>query len=748
MKDNITSLAKTASYYLLNRHFSVLPIKPKSKQPGVSSWTSYQTKPMSEAECVKLFSDTSNIAIICGKVSGIIVIDLDDKALMEILFPDGFPNTPIAVTARGFHLYFAYETGFSNALNFGGIIGFDLKSDAGYVIAPPSVHPSGFIYTWVEGHSIEDVPLAPLPALVKVKLQFEKTPIAELEKGGLGAGARNAALVRLVGKWFKVMAVLSFDIVLAKAMQWNLKNKPPLSEGEVSTTTKSIYERELKKRQLEDNVEWGTPVELPMKIPPVLALTPDMIPVGFRAWIVDAAERMQVAIDGIAVSAIVTAGSLIGRACGIFPKQFDDWFVVSNIWGGFIAEPGQKKSPAIAEGQFALRILASEADKEYQLASEKHDCELFIHKTMADFKKATVKKQINKGVLLDSSDLLSSISVGDLKKPTLKRYSTQDGTIEKIGELLQENPQGFLIARDELIGWLQSLEKAGREGDRAFYLEAWNGTDSYTIDRIGRGTFTIPGMCLSIFGGITPSRLRQYVYDVIGNGAGNDGLLQRFQLLIWPDQLQSYEHIDRLPDKTALQRALKIFKWLGMVQQKLDLDCHQQTKNEIPGIHLSEPAQVLFNNWITDLEVRLRSSELAGTPLEAHLSKYRSLMPSLALIFHVIDIADGLCFGEVSENAVRQGVDWCVYLESHANRIYSLNELPEMLSASVLLDHIRKGDVKDGCSPRDIYRNEWRCLKTHVETKAALKLLDEYGWVSFQTGHNGQGVVRLHPDLG
>ena len=73
-------------------------------------------------------------------------------------------------------------------------------------------------------------------------------------------------------------------------------------------------------------------------------------------------------------------------------------------------------------------------------------------------------------------------------KPTQRRYMTNDATIEKIGELLNENPVGLLQFRDELIGLLAGWDRAGREQDRAFYLEAWNGNGSITIDRIGRGT--------------------------------------------------------------------------------------------------------------------------------------------------------------------------------------------------------------------------------------------------------------------
>ena len=743
MNNYSTSITKTALYYLLTLMLSIISIKPKSKTP-VCEWKPYQSKLMTKEECEKQFNAGNNIAVVCGKVSGVIVIDLDKKELLEQLFPDGLPHTPIVETAQGYHLYFKYEAGISNYHNFGGTIGLDIKSDGGYVVAPPSVHPSGFIYTWLEGHCIGEVPFASLPKWVKEKIQFEKTPYEELEKGGFSEGGRQSALVRLLGIWFKEVMILAIEPILEKAMAWNLTNKPPLPQDEVIASTNSIFHREQKKRQEVETVAWGTPVDLPMKLPPVPELTPQMIPKGLRTWIVDAAERMQVRIDGIAVSAIVAAGSLIGRACGVFPKKFDDWLVVANIWGGFINPPGQKKSPTIAEGQFALSILADDSQKDFKQELEKHEVEVFMHKTKVEHKKNLLKKQITQGYSPDSSELLA----GELIKPVQRRYYTQDGTIEKIGELLQENPNGILNARDELIGWLQSLEKAGREGDRAFYLEGWNGTGSYTFDRIGRGTVTIPGMCLSVFGGITPSRLQEYVYEVTRNRAGNDGLLQRFQLTVWPDPLKEYVHIDRVPNKAAVDSALEIFKWLASIQhlEWLNLKC----KNNIPGLNMSAAAQKLFDTWITNLELRLRGDELEGTPLESHLAKYRSLMPSLALIFHLIEMADSNPLGEpgaVSAQAVQMAIDWCVYLESHANRVYSLNEQPEMLSASVLLDHIRKGDVKDGCTPRDIYRNGWKFLKTPDETKAALLVLDEYGWVHFQKGQNGHGSVSIHPDL-
>ena len=44
--------------------------------------------------------------------------------------------------------------------------------------------------------------------------------------------------------------------------------------------------------------------------------------------------------------------------------------------------------------------------------------------------------------------------------------------------------------------------------DRAFYLEAWNGTGDLHTDRIGRGSLYTENMCLSVFGGIQPTKLQ------------------------------------------------------------------------------------------------------------------------------------------------------------------------------------------------------------------------------------------------
>jgi hypothetical protein len=63
---------------------------------------------------------------------------------------------------------------------------------------------------------------------------------------------------------------------------------------------------------------------------------------------------------------------------------------------------------------------------------------------------------------------------------------------------MSENPAGILVIRDELTGWWSVLDRTGREGERAFCLQAWNGDTGHTIDRIGRGTIHVEACCMSM----------------------------------------------------------------------------------------------------------------------------------------------------------------------------------------------------------------------------------------------------------
>src|SRR5262249_5099290 len=171
----------------------------------------------------------------------------------------------------------------------------------------------------------------------------------------------------------------------------------------------------------------------------------------------------------------------------------------------------------------------------------------------------------------------------------VKRYLVQDVTVEKLGELLAENPQGLTLFRDELTGFFRTMDRQGHESDRGFYLEAWNGFNSYTFDRIGRGTIHIPNLCLAIFGTIQPGPLARYLRGSIA-GYEEDGFIPRFQILMYPDPPTEFVNIDRYPDTAAKNIAFDAFKAMDCLDP-VALGCKVDDDRGIPYIGFSEEAQ-------------------------------------------------------------------------------------------------------------------------------------------------------------
>jgi putative DNA primase/helicase len=493
--------------------------------------------------------------------------------------------------------------------------------------------------------------------------------------------------------------------------------------------------------------DWPDCSDLPPFLPEAPPLDPDLLPQPLREWIIDEAERMQVPIEMVAIPVLVGLSSVGGRQIGVHPKKHDDWLVIPNLWGGVVARSGMLKSPAQEKALAPIETLVKKATQEYEngLAESSAKQEVYAVKIKV------VKKRIEEAFKKDETPTTPQKDLADLKrkkaasKPTERRYKTNDPTVEKLGELMKENPNGMLLIRDELSGWLRSLEKDGREGDREFYLESWSGQSSFTVDRIGRGKIHIPALCTSIIGGIQPGKLGKYLSEALQYGWGDDGLLQRFQLIVYPEIPEDWENVDRKPDREARKKALDVFRRLD--QLKL-----VNVSGKVPALHFDSDAQDFFNSRLEQLEKRLRSGEIGCAALESHLAKYRSLMPALALLFHLAEMpveasVDGSAIGL---DVARRAADFCDFLEKHALKAYAGAIRPDLQSAHALAEKLKNGKVEDGTTVRDIYRNQWSFLTSPVLVRAALDILEECGWVKTQiaeTGGRSTEIVELNPEL-
>jgi hypothetical protein len=174
----LTPTARAALAYVA-RGWSVFPLRPGGKEPLTKHGLQDATQDAAQVEAWWRRWPDANIGNGCGP-SGLLVVDADHGegqagwadlcALMG-----GHPPTLAVRTRRGFHLYFRADKGAPWARSSSGRLAphVDTRGAGGYVVAPPSVHPSGRRYQWLD----EAAPLADAPAWLRELLTPRARPL-------------------------------------------------------------------------------------------------------------------------------------------------------------------------------------------------------------------------------------------------------------------------------------------------------------------------------------------------------------------------------------------------------------------------------------------------------------------------------------------------------------------------------------------------------------------------------------------
>ena len=479
---------------------------------------------------------------------------------------------------------------------------------------------------------------------------------------------------------------------------------------------------------------WQKPNKIETEIPPVQAFEDRLIPEPFKLWLTDASHRMQSPLDFSATTAVVIIGSLIGAGCSIRPKRLDDWEVICNLWCALIGCPSVLKTPSMKEVLGLLERLQADYGEQYEADKAGTEFDSLTNKAMLDDLKGRLSKAAKgngkDGVV--SGDEIQKLKadykqLSESAEPEAIRrlFKTNETSVQSMTVLQTQNERGMLVTRDELTGLLAKWDTEQGSDERAYFLEGWNGNGSYTDFKVGRGLTDAKNICISLVGTIQPDKLARYQHQA--SKGNNDGAVQRLQLAVWPDEPKDWQLIDTKPNKAEKQRAFNIMKALA----ELDFTQYGAIKGEYdkrPFFRFDDAGQAIFNNWLTDLQiVKIKKEE--NPLIQQHLTKYRSLMPSLALIFHCIDIADGKIKGSVTAKSAQLAVDWCNYLESHARRIYAMTASPEHEAAVRLSEKIKDKCLPNPFTARLIQQKGWHGLKDKVDIEAACNILIEENWL-------------------
>lgn len=240
------------------RGWAVFPIRPQSKEPLTEH--GFKDATTNEATIRRWWArwPDANVGIATGSPSGIVVLDVDprnggDEGLRDLEARYGpLPETATALTGGGgAHYYFALPQGMTVRTRKLAP-GLDLKADGGYVVAPPSVHPSGRDYQWEVGRSPDDLPLTPLPGWLLEEAQ-PRAALPAYEKLLAGErvpeGERHEALLSLAGLLARQGATLEVARAAVRAARdhYTEEGTHPVTDEELEGILAFCYEAEARK---------------------------------------------------------------------------------------------------------------------------------------------------------------------------------------------------------------------------------------------------------------------------------------------------------------------------------------------------------------------------------------------------------------------------------------------------------------------------------------------------------------------
>jgi len=437
--------------------------------------------------------------------------------------------------------------------------------------------------------------------------------------------------------------------------------------------------------------------------PAVPAFAPfpaDVLPEPIRGFVTEAAKAIGCDASYIALPLLSGLASAIGNTRRIALKR--GWTEPAIVWTAIVGDSGTAKSPALELGLRPIRKRQHDAMKKHAEAMKQHADALAMHeRDVAQWKKS-------------KSDAPPPAKP---EAPIADRCWTDDATTEALAVLLQQNPRGLLMVRDELAGWFNFDRYVGGKGggDAAKWLEMFGGRPMM-VDRKTAGTLYVPRAAVSIAGGIQPETLRR----ALGQEHRDNGLAARLLLTCPPRKPKRWTEADVNADTEAA--VAMVFDRLFELTPEIDDNGDERPRLVTLGDD-GKRAWVTFYNEHAGEQVNLSGDEAAAW------SKLEGYAARLALVVHLSRqaAADATLRdpARVDEASISTGVVLARWFGDEAGRVYAiLGESDEACESRRLVEWIdRKGgtatarDLTRG--PRDYRGDPERAAKALGELVAA-----------------------------
>ncbi|PSQ96954.1 MAG: hypothetical protein BRD55_04765 [Bacteroidetes bacterium SW_9_63_38] len=400
----------------------------------------------------------------------------------------------------------------------------------------------------------------------------------------------------------------------------------------------------------EDTGEPGGEPELPYEPFPM-----DALPGPIRAYVRASTRALgeEVPPAMVAVPTLSVLSGTVVDAARLELKR--SWTEPATLWTVLVTPSGSTKSPAFSHAVRPVFRRDSEARDEHE-------------KALAEWKSQ------------DDPD--------PQDKPTRKRFRTGDATPEAVVKILEENPRGVLLARDELGAWIGSFDRyVNGAADLQFWVEVWQGFQA-SRDRAGEGNTTVDTPAVPVTGTIQPGTLT----EKLGEIHFDTGFAARLILCQPPTVAKRWTEADVAPGvRDAYEHTLTRLYGLGRGQ----------------ALSLSPDAKRLWIDYHNEANANLET-RLEG-PAKAVAAKGITHTARLALVLHLCRRASRETdSNEVDAASVEAALQVGRWLTEETLRVYRMHNLGAKAKPPIrrflerLPDRFETSDAKEVAASNDI----------------------------------------------
>lgn len=744
---------------LADLNFSCFPVYAKSKLPAVSSWEPYQARHPSTDELAEWTQKhRSNVGVVTGKISNIIVVDCDSEQAFDDVCRRGVPDTPRVRTGRGWHLYFKWP-GFPVSNAAGLLPGVDIRADGGYVVGPGSTHCSGAEYAWER--SPAEVPFADPPdwlmELLKQKTRHQgaRLPLPpEHDDAVLGNAYSRAALAReadavaqaqpgsrnsqlnksafALGGLVKA-GLLSAEDVRSALHAAAMRNGSTQEDGDVAThctiesglkaapvrevpsgetnaitvgnrTSCTNFDPDEPPRPLTRQAVEAEPFPLDA-LGPVLANAAEAIQSRVRAHISICASSVLAAVN-YAVQGHADVELPNGQT-----RPVSLYFVS-------IAESGDRKSSTDHE---ALRpVYAREAilREHYDAVLPTYQNDKLAYERARDTALRANAKS-DRAVIRQALDRLGPPPTPPLKPSLLCSEPTYEGLF-KLFALGQPSLGLFSTEGGGFLGG-HGMSDEAKLRTATGLSKLWDGA---TLDRVrsGDGDKILVGRRLACHLMLQPSVASLLLAD---EAMADQGLLSRM-LCVSPPSLAGTRFWETPPDSAAAnlkeyERAVQ-----DILEQPLPLIRGKNNELAPRPLRLSDEARAEWIRFQDELEYHLGQ----GGKYEAVRARANKMPEMAARLAATLALFDNIMASHIDADQIRNGIKLARHFLSEAARLANSSTVDvALLSASKVLNWLLNEWRHEDVSLPDIYQYGPASIRNLAAAKAVVSTLESHGWL-------------------